>query len=246
MKKNNWKMKLVILFIALSCTVYTLHYLIFRDNMYIFKTVIVQLGFLPLSTLLVTFVLNKLINHNKKQELMEKLNMVIGCFFAEMGDELIKIIIEEQPNLYERAETFNFSDEWTKKEFTELKNKVKNENLEFSLGIEGIKRLKEFLVGRRKFMLNLLQNSNLLEHQSFTDLLWSVFHLTEELSNRKNIDYSSEEDLEHISNDISRVYGNLILEWVNYIEHLQKEYPYLFSLAVRTNPFNKEAKVEIE
>lgn len=246
MRKINWKIKLGILFIAVSCAIYTLHYSIFKDNMYILETVIAQLGFLPLSTLLVTFVLDELMSNNKKQELIEKLNMVIGAFFAEMGDELLKIIINEQPNLYDRFSEFNFSDKWTKKEFTELKDKLRNECFYISLEIESIKLLKQFLIARRKFMLYLLQNSNLLEHQSFTDLLWSAFHLTEELVNRKDLDSLSEADFDHISKDISRLYDNLIFEWVNYIEHLQKEYPFLFSLAVRTNPFNKTAKVEIE
>ncbi|MCY6353798.1 hypothetical protein [Clostridium sp. ZS2-4] len=246
MRKINWKIKLGILFIVLSCAVYTVHYLIFKDSMYILETIIAQLGFLPLSTLLVTFVLDELMSNNKKQELIEKLNMVIGAFFAEMGDELLKIIIESQADLCEKTEWFNFSDEWTKKDFMELKNRLSNEEFDVSLEIVDIIRLKEFLVNRRKFMLYLLQNSNLLEHQSFTNLLWASFHLTEELMNRKEIDNLSEADYEHISKDISRLYSNLILEWVNYIEHLQKEYPFLFSLAVRTNPFNKEAKVEIE
>jgi len=30
-----------------------------------------------------------------------------------------------------------------------------------------------------------------------------------------------------------------------YMKHLKKEYPYLFSLAVRTNPFDPGASVEV-
>jgi hypothetical protein len=30
------------------------------------------------------------------------------------------------------------------------------------------------------------------------------------------------------------------------MEHLKNDYPYLFSLAVRTNPFNPNATVEVE
>jgi len=29
------------------------------------------------------------------------------------------------------------------------------------------------------------------------------------------------------------------------MEHLKNEYPYLFSLAIRTNPFDPEASVEV-
>lgn len=37
----------------------------------------------------------------------------------------------------------------------------------------------------------------------------------------------------------------LAREWLGHVEHLQREYPYLFSLAVRTNPFDAQAAVEV-
>jgi hypothetical protein len=33
----------------------------------------------------------------------------------------------------------------------------------------------------------------------------------------------------------------LVLEWVSYMRYLKEHYPYLFSLAMRTNPFDAEA-----
>jgi hypothetical protein len=32
-----------------------------------------------------------------------------------------------------------------------------------------------------------------------------------------------------------------MLEWLAYMKHLKHAYPYLFSLAMRTNPFEAEA-----
>ena len=43
--------------------------------------------------------------------------------------------------------------------------------------------------------------------------------------------------------DMNRAYRLLLLEWLEHMNHLQEDYPYLFSLAVRTNPFNPEASV---
>ena len=102
-----------------------------------------------------------------------------------------------------------------------------------------------FLKERREFLLNLLSNSNLLEHDSFTELLWAVFHLAEELMNRKKLEALPEEDYKHLSGDIRRGYALLVGEWVDYMRHLKTNYPYLFSLAMRTNPFDPECKVEI-
>ncbi len=45
--------------------------------------------------------------------------------------------------------------------------------------------VKAFLVTKRDFLLRLLENQNLLEHESFTNVLWAVFHLAEELEVRE-------------------------------------------------------------
>ncbi|MBI5656126.1 MAG: hypothetical protein HZC44_04605, partial [Geobacter sp.] len=98
---------------------------------------------------------------------------------------------------------------------------------------------------RRQFMLGLMGNPNLLEHDEFTDLLWAVFHLIEELEARQNFIGLPEADLDHLSGDIRRAYVNLLRQWLVYMQHLKNDYPYLFSLAVRTNPLNPEARVVI-
>lgn len=94
--------------------------------------------------------------------------------------------------------------------------------------------------------MRLLENPNLLEHESFTELLRAVFHLTEELAHRKKIKQLSLSDNEHIGKDIKRVYGILVIQWLHYMQHLKENFPYLFSLAMRTNPFDETASPEIK
>jgi voltage-gated potassium channel len=101
--------------------------------------------------------------------------------------------------------------------------------------------LKALLVGHRGFMLRLLENQTLLEHEQFTDLLWASFHLAEELTLRGNYQDLPEPDREHLALDAKRVYLALSVQWVDHLLHLKKAYPFLFSLAVRMNPFNSEA-----
>jgi hypothetical protein len=101
--------------------------------------------------------------------------------------------------------------------------------------------IKVFLQGKREFLLALLENPNLLEHESFTELLWAVFHLTEELSFRENLGGLPDSDYNHLSVDIQRAYRLLIVEWLAYMRHLRDSYPYLFSLAARMNPFDPNA-----
>ncbi len=92
--------------------------------------------------------------------------------------------------------------------------------------------------------MRLLENPNLLEHENFTELLWALTHVVEELGARKYLEKLNENDLAHLNGDVNRAYAILVREWVLYMEHLKKRYPYLFSFALRTNPFDDVAAVE--
>jgi hypothetical protein len=37
--------------------------------------------------------------------------------------------------------------------------------------------------------------------------------------------------------DVTRAYTLLTRQWISYLEYLKTMYPFLFSLALRTNPF---------
>jgi hypothetical protein len=109
-----------------------------------------------------------------------------------------------------------------------------------------LEELRNFAREKRLFLLALLENPNLLEHESFTEMLWAIFHLTEELCHRPGVKELPETDFKHLSGDITRAYRLIVREWLGYMEHLKNNYPYLFSLAVRTNPFNPDARVFVE
>ena len=85
----------------------------------------------------------------------------------------------------------------------------------------------------------LLGNSNVLDQKNFSDLLCAIFHLAEEIEARASLANLPQSDLAHIAGDIQRVCGHLAAEWVAHVEHLKAKYPFLFSLVVRTNPFQE-------
>jgi hypothetical protein len=63
----------------------------------------------------------------------------------------------------------------------------------------------------------------------------------EELTSRKTLTDLPETDLQHLAGDIKRAYIRLVREWLDYMKYLKNNYPYLFSLAMRTNPFDQKA-----
>ena len=101
-----------------------------------------------------------------------------------------------------------------------------------------LEELHMFLSHYKGFMLALLENPQLFEHDRFTDLLHAVFHLAEELNARERLIDLPTTDYNHLSGDLTRVYSQLVIEWLEYMQHLKKKYPYLFSLSMRMNPFD--------
>ncbi len=70
-------------------------------------------------------------------------------------------------------------------------------------------------------------------------------HLKEELQARSTLTEIPDADARHLAGDINRVYHQLAQHWLTYAQHLQAEYPFLYSLAVRTNPFQRDAQARV-
>ena len=242
----NWQVLLGLSLIVLSALAYFIHYFIFRDAHHIFIYLIGDIAFVFFEVLLVTLVLHQLLRYREKKVMLNKLNMVIGAFFSEVGGELLKTFSGFDTKSSEITQKLVIKNESFEKEFLKIYKSVENHTYNIDSKRGDLENIKNFLKEKRQFLLNLLENPNLLEHESFTNLLWAVFHLTDELTHRRSLNGLPETDYQHLAGDIKRAYRLLILEWLNYMKHLKVDYPYLFSLAVRTNPFDANASVEVK
>ena len=237
---------LAITLLVLSTSFYFIHYLIFRNPHHIFIYLISDIAFVFVEVLLVTLLIHRVLERREKKARLEKLNMIIGAFFSEVGVDLLKIMSRWDPEIENIQKELFVDEDAEKKKFESICRYLRKHSYEIEDTKLALDNLKVFLVSKREFLLSLLVNPNLLEHESFTLLLWAVFHLTEELEARKDIKNLSDEDFKHLIIDINRVYGQLSLQWLNYMEHLQENYPFLFSLSLRKNPFNKNASPVVE
>ncbi len=241
MKRLHWQTVLGIVLVALSAIVYVIHYVIFRDVHHIFIYLIGDIAFVFFEVLLVTLIIHQLLSEREKRARLEKLNMVIGAFFSEVAIELLTYFSDFDPRLDEIRGELIVTKDWSEREFARMAGRLKNYEYGVDIQKVNLEDLRTFLLEKRNFLLRLLENPNLLEHESFTGLLRAVFHLTEELGNREDVKELPETDYEHLAGDIKRVYIQLVGQWLDYMKHLKDNYPYLFSLAMRTNPFDKEA-----
>jgi len=241
MKYLNWQILLGLVLIILSAIFYLIHYAIFRDVHHILIYLIGDIAFVFIEVLLVTLIIHQLLDQREKRSKLHKLNMVIGTFFSEVGTDLMKSFIEFDAHIDKIRRNLMVTDQWPGRQFSEVNKSLTNYDFKVESQKGNLDKLKRFLIGKRDFLLRLLENPNVLEHESFTDLLWAVFHLTEELESRGDVKKLNDTDSAHISGDMKRAYVLLVSQWLNYMKHLKSNYPYLFSLAVRINPFDPNA-----
>ena len=223
--------------LAASVILYVLQIVIFRAGRDTFFYIFQDLAFLPLTVLIVGLIIERLISLRDKRALEHKLNMVIGAFFSELGTPLLAELLPAMSAASEIKEKLHLQAAWKKEDFSRAAQFARSLQCEVDLARIDRDALKTHLVEQRPFALRLLENPNLMEHTRFTDLLWAVLHVEEELEARISLVDLSPADETHLELDVRRAYNALLSEWVLYVEHLKTDYPYLFSLVVRTHPF---------
>jgi len=241
MKHFKWQVLLAVSLVALSAAFYIAQIMIFQTPRDTFFYLLQDLAFVPVQVLLVTLIINRLLSVREKRSRLEKLNMVIGAFFSEVGTSLLTYLSDCDPHLEKIRGHLIVSNNWSDEEFARVSSRLRSYDYGVGRGKADLGYLKGFLAARREFLLRLIENPNLLEHETFTELLLAVFHLVEELTCREDVHHLPNTDVIHIEGDIKRVYGLLVSEWLDYMKHLKDNYPYLFSLAIRLNPFDKDA-----
>lgn len=180
-----------------------------------------------------------LMNRQEAKTRKEKLNMVVGVFFSEVGSKLLIYFTESDLEIDLISNDLLVSQNWSEKEFSFAGERLKQHNYSVDISKIDLNNLKNELNEKGNVILRLLENPSLLEHESFTALIKALLHLRDELEYRDDFSKLPQSDLAHITLDIKRAYVLLSQHWIDHAEYLKAHYPYLFSLAARINPFNK-------
>lgn len=221
-----------------SIIVYWLQILLFRNSHETFFLIFQDVAFLPVEVILISFILEKYLDRREKQEKFRKMQVVISAFYSDVGSSLIQNLSRFNTNFQILKEEFGFEQDIIHPEKERKLNFVNNFDYVMDSRAGDLADLKNFLVAKKPYILRMFENPNLLEHDRFTDMLWSVYHVLDELENRDSFIGLPANDMNHLSLDLKRAYQLVIKEWVEYMIHLMKEYPYLYSLAKRKNPFS--------
>lgn len=248
MRLPRWQMRLVLAFTVITIVLYLFRWAAFPGEQLhneMWRFLVGDIAFLFLQLILVTIVIDGLIQRSRMEELQQKLNMVIGAFFAETGTELLGLIAHNDRRMGDVRPDLVPSASWTAEDYGRARSDFAAHEGSLDMTPDFLERLRDMLTAERSYLLGLITNQSLLEHGSFTDLLWAITHVSEELDARGDLRNLPTSDVAHLTVDVRRVFASLGGEWLNYIEHLQANYPHLFSLAVRTNPLDPAACAEV-
>lgn len=176
---------------------------------------------------------------------IKKLNMIVGLFFSEAGTRLLRFFAEADPTLDLVRNSLLIKPDWSPRQFEAASESLKGHPCHVRTESIDLDVLKSFLGEKSGLLVGLMENPYMLEHETFTDLVVAVLHLKEELESRDTLETLPKSDRDHLAGDMNRVYAQLSRLWLTHMGHLKKEYPFLFSLAVRKNPFDPEASIVI-
>lgn len=186
-----------------------------------------------------------MLSRHEHQARHRKLHLIIGVYFSEVGTRLLSICAQADPSLDQFREQLGVGEHWTERDFQQAGKGIHPHAFEVDETRVDLARLHDFLASRRQSLVSLLENPITLEQEDFTGHLQAVFHLTEELSARDDLVKIQPPDHKHLGGDLNRAYNSLVRQWLPYMAYLRHNYPYLYSLSVRTNPFNPEASAAV-
>ena len=126
-----------------------------------------DIAFIFIEVLLVTLIIHRLLGEREKRARLEKLNMVIGAFFSEVWTGLLAYFSDFDPELDKIRNELIVTNDWSSQEFLKVSKRLKNYDYGVEIQKPNLEDLRSFIVGKGDFLLRLLENPNLLEHESF-------------------------------------------------------------------------------
>jgi hypothetical protein len=234
-----------VVLVVLSAVLYAGNILVFRDSHDTLYYLWIDLAFMPVEVLIVGVIVERIVTRREKSAIAQKLNMVIGAFFSELGTPLLARLLPAMGAADDIRERLRLKASWKKDDFSRASHFARDLQCSVDLGRVDLYGLRTYMLEKRDFILRLLENPNLIEHDRFTDLLWAVTHVVDELEARPILTGLPPADEAHLQLDVRRAYTGLMAEWILYVEHLKSSYPYLFSLVVRMHPFQPAASATV-
>ncbi len=231
----------IVLLFATSAVIYLVQFWLFHDTRDTFFYLLQDWAFLPVQIAVVTIAVGQIIGSREKRERMEKTQMLASTFFSDCGMAMFRTMLRPLLNKEVLWPALKIEKDWGPRDFAAAVEAVHRCPLSFRLSPTCMTHLREIFQEKHMSMMIIISNPALLEHEVFTDMLWAIFHLKDELSARTNFDHLPSVEQEHLNDDMERALRAILVNWIGHMQHIQAEYPFLFLLEIENNPLSPEA-----
>ena len=236
--KNRLKIvSIIVLLILVSLLIYLVQYFLFRRPSETGFYLLEDLAFVPINVLLVTLGVNTVLVRREKKAVLEKVGIVVNEFFAESGRNILLALKDYPTDCGAIHDKLCVGANWNDRDFNASRAFFAANPICVDIRTQDLTLLRSALEKEKDSILRLFENANLMEHDTFTDMLWAVYHVYDELRSRDSLENLPAADLKHLNTDVERAIRLLFGEWLDQMRVLKARYPYLYSLAVRKNPF---------
>lgn len=225
----NSNVLLVIVLSIVSISTYIAQYLLFHKPNDQSFNILQDLAFLPVQVIVVTIIFNKLLGMLEKRTKDKNMNVLISAFFSDVGNSILYAMTDNRISEDQFAQMLDRAHFKDNRSFKAMTQQIREHKYRIDVTPEKLEALKYLLLQNRPVFLDMLDNSHLAEHDTFTDMLWALFHVADELA--------------HLRRDIQRAYPLLLLEWVQNLKYLHDEYPYMFDAAIRFSPITNSTRL---
>ena len=239
-KKYNEMFLIGLGLIVLSIILHFIHVIIFKDVHHTMIFWIADIAFIPMEVFFTTLIIERLLESREKKHHKEKLNMLVGVFYTEIGSQLLSTFAATDAKVIS-CKKLQITDSSVWDEIYYRKLKRYNREYDYTIPLTEIdfEQLKETLHANKNLLITLATNESLHDHETFTKLIMLLLHLKEELDMRTILELNQKEK-DHLANDIAELYLYLTKEWCHYMHYLNQNYPGLFETAVMLSPFTNQ------
>lgn len=234
-----------VVLVVLAIVLHGIHILIFGDPHHVAIYGFGDIAFLPVEILVISLVVDRVLKEREREAIRDKMNMVVGTFFNAIGRRLLDRLPKMLENREDVLPSLALRPDWKAPQIRTACKAGETLRMKIRPEPEDLEQLRDLLNEERDFLLRLLENPILLERDEFTELLWAISHLQEELEARGDLRALPESDFHHLSGDVNRLFTHLVREWLEHMPHLNARYPFLYSFAARTNPLRPDADVTV-
>lgn len=232
----------IITMTIMAMAIYITHYLIFGQLRSTVSSLILSLAYVPIGVMFNMLILDRIFKKSNEIRLERRINIIIGSFFHEIGNDLINTIVVGDENVDVLRYLCDASIDWDDKNFKELSEIIKVYECKITIDKIDLKLLKDILGNKEEFILDLIINSNLDDYEGFGEMLMSILHVRDEFDSLFIDGIINERDKLHMTIDICRSYKSLLIFRVDYIKNLKDYYPLMFIRLMDNSPFRANCK----